>query len=42
MVNILAGEREQGVAGIRWLIDLMLDMPEEVDHPQLSGSRFDN
>jgi len=42
MVNILAGERAQGVNGIRWLVGLMMHMPEEVSHPQLSGSRFDN
>ena len=42
MVNILAGERARGVDGLRWLIDLALHMPEEVSHPQLSGSRFDN
>ena len=41
MVNILAGERVQGVNGILWLWDLMTNMPEEVSHPQLSGSRFD-
>ena len=41
MVNMLAGERAQGSNGIRWLVDLMFHMPEEVSHPQLSGSRFD-
>jgi len=42
MTNMLAGERARNVNGIRWLLGLMLDMPEEVSHPQLSGSRFDN
>jgi len=42
MVNILAGERAQGVDGILWLLELITDMPEEVSHPQLSGARFDN
>jgi hypothetical protein len=42
MVNILAGERAQGVNGIPWLWGLMTNMPEEVSHPQLSGSRFEN
>ena len=41
MINILAGERTQGVNGIRWLWNLATNMPEEVNHPQLSGSRFD-
>ncbi len=38
--GILAGEREQGVNGIRWLAGLIFNPPEEVDHPQLSPSRF--
>ncbi|MCB1683039.1 MAG: hypothetical protein KDI31_01075 [Pseudomonadales bacterium] len=41
MVNMLAGERARGVNGVRWLWDLATHMPEEVNHPQLSGSRFD-
>ncbi|MGE0621929.1 MAG: hypothetical protein AB7I04_10095 [Pseudomonadales bacterium] len=41
MVNMLAGERAQGTNGIRWLLGLATHMPEEVTHPQLSGSRFD-
>lgn len=41
MVNMLAGERAQGKNGIAWLLSLMIDMPEEVTHPQLSGARFD-
>lgn len=40
MANILAGERARDVNGLRWLIDLAFNMPEEVTHPQLSGSRF--
>lgn len=42
MVSMLAGEREQGKNGLAWLIDLMINMPEETTHPQLSASRFDN
>jgi hypothetical protein len=42
MVNMLAGERAQGVNGLRWLWGLMTNMPEEVSHPQLSESRFDD
>ena len=41
LTNILAAERAQGVNGIRWLLGLMMNMPEEVSHPQLSASRFD-
>jgi len=40
MINILAGEREQGVNGIRWLWGLITNIPEEVDHEQLGPSRF--
>lgn len=42
MTNMLAGERRQGKNGVRWVWGLITDMPEEVNHPQLSGSRFDN
>jgi hypothetical protein len=42
MVGMLAGERAQGVDGIRWIIGLMTNMPEEVTHKQLSGGRFNN
>ena len=42
MVNILAGERTQGVNGLRWLWGLLTNLPEEVSHPQLSGARFAN
>jgi hypothetical protein len=41
MTNILAGERAQGKNGIAWLFGLITNKPEEVSHPQLSGSRFD-
>ena len=41
MVNMLAGERARGSDGIMWLLGLMIDMPEEVTHPQLSGARFE-
>jgi hypothetical protein len=41
MMNMLAGERASGTNGIRWLVGLMFDMPEEVTHPQLSNARFD-
>jgi hypothetical protein len=41
MVNMLAGERAHGTNGLIWLLGLALHMPEEVTHPQLSGSRFD-
>jgi len=41
MVNMLAGERAQGTNGILWLLGLAMHMPEEITHPQLSGSRFD-
>ena len=41
MINILAGEREQGLNGIRWLLGLIIHPPEEVDHEQLGPSRFD-
>ena len=40
MVNMLAGERANGLNGLRWLIDLAFNMPEEITHPQLSASRF--
>jgi hypothetical protein len=40
MVNILAAEREHGVNGIRWLVGLIAHPPEELDHAQLSPSRF--
>ncbi|MEH6581603.1 MAG: hypothetical protein V7754_06670 [Halioglobus sp.] len=40
MVNMLAGEREQGVDGIRWLFGLITNPPEEITHEQLSPSRF--
>jgi hypothetical protein len=40
MTNILAAEREYGVNGIRWLFGLMAHPPEELDHAQLSPSRF--
>jgi hypothetical protein len=42
MIGMLAGERAQGVDGIRWIIELMTNMPEEVTHKQLSGGRFNN
>jgi hypothetical protein len=42
MIGMLAGERAQGVDGIRWIIGLMTNMPEEVTHKQLSGGRFNN
>jgi len=42
MIGILAGERAQGVDGIRWILGLITDPPEETSHKQLSGSRFDN
>jgi hypothetical protein len=40
MVNMLAGERKQGVDGIRWLFGLIFNPPEEISHEQLSPSRF--
>ncbi|MBT4521755.1 MAG: hypothetical protein HOC23_17290 [Halieaceae bacterium] len=42
MIGVLAGERAQGVDGIRWLYNLITNMPEEVTHKQLSSGRFDN
>jgi hypothetical protein len=42
MTGILAGEREQGVNGIRWIIGLITHMPEELSHEQLSPSRFNH
>jgi hypothetical protein len=40
LASILAGEREQGVDGVRWFMGLITDPPEEVDHAQLSPARF--
>lgn len=40
MVNMLAGEREQGVDGIAWIYGLITNPPEEISHEQLSPSRF--
>lgn len=40
--GMLAGERAQGVNGLRWIYRLITNMPEEVSHKQLSNSRFDN
>jgi hypothetical protein len=40
MVSILAGEREQGVDGLRWIIGLIMNPPEELSHEQLSPGRF--
>jgi hypothetical protein len=40
LASILAGEREQGVDGIRWVLGLITDPPEEVNHAQLSPARF--
>ena len=40
MVNMLAGERAQGVNGIGWIIGLIFNPPEEITHEQLSPSRF--
>jgi len=40
MIGILAGERAQGVNGIRWLFELVTNMPEETDHEQLGPGRF--
>lgn len=40
--GMLAGERAQGVNGIRWIYGLITNMPEEVSHKQLSNSRFNN
>ncbi|MBV1931630.1 MAG: hypothetical protein KUG71_07925 [Porticoccaceae bacterium] len=40
MIGILAGEREQGKNGLRWLFELITNMPEEVDHEQLGPGRF--
>jgi hypothetical protein len=37
---MLAGERQQGVNGIAWIIGLILNPPEEITHTQLSPSRF--
>jgi hypothetical protein len=42
MVNMLTAERRTGTNGLRWLIGLALNMPEEVSHPQLSATRFDD
>lgn len=42
LTGMLAGEREQGVGGLRWIYGLLTNMPEEVSHKQLSNSRFDN
>jgi hypothetical protein len=42
MIGMLAGERAQGVDGIRWLLGLMMNMPEEVNHEQLGPQRFDH
>jgi len=39
---MLAGEREQGVDGIRWLWGLIFNPPEETKHEQLSPSRFNH
>jgi hypothetical protein len=41
LTNILAGEREQGVNGIRWIYGLITNPAEEISHEQLSPSRFD-
>ena len=40
LVNMLAGERSQGMNGIRWFLGLITNMPEELTHEQLSPSRF--
>jgi len=40
MTGILAGEREQGVNGIRWVFDLIVNPPEEITHEQLGPQRF--
>ncbi|MBL4821058.1 MAG: hypothetical protein JKY98_08755 [Gammaproteobacteria bacterium] len=42
MSGMLAGERVQGVNGIRWIYGLITNTPEEVAHKQLSNSRFNN
>ena len=41
MSGMLAGARERGISSIRWLYELITNMPEEVSHKQLSNSRFD-
>lgn len=40
MIYMLAGERQQGVNGITWIIGLIFNPSEEITHEKLSPSRF--